>query len=331
MKSLESYETEEDSCMQENDRKLIKLSKISEKAPSLSISYISDEDIDRCWHFFSNIILCQKTASNIFIQYKFDKGNNTYKIGNEFSCYWIGISKIHYKCIESQNNYGPRKISWIISLDIGFSIRKTYILYPITNSDKTLIKLSFELLNQDNTEHIKFDETKDYYYKLQSYLINNNITIMDESKDFRFIQESFIVKNNFETCWKIMINFQILSFVTSGKIGENFICNGDSEKIGSFWKCYLRKYNKNIYFKVKNIKKGKKRNKWTYSIEIVGSELCIIRQEIEITVTKINEDTNQISILVIFNENICKKLFKYKKKELKDVAKKFKKFIENRN
>ena len=50
-------------------------------------------------------------------------------IGNEFSCYWIGISNIHYKCIESKNDYGIRRIGWIIDLDIGFSIRKKNILF----------------------------------------------------------------------------------------------------------------------------------------------------------------------------------------------------------
>ena len=95
--------------------------------------------------FFSDIILCQTTDSKIIIQYKLDKGKNTFKIGNEISCYWTGISKIHYKCVESENSTWIRKITWIFSLDIDFSIRKTYIIYPITNNEKTLIKLSLEV------------------------------------------------------------------------------------------------------------------------------------------------------------------------------------------
>jgi hypothetical protein len=102
-----------------------------EKKYTLVVSYITEENIDRCWLFFSDIVKVQGTSSNIVINYSFDKGNNTYKIGNEFSCYWIGISKIHYKCVESKNNYGIRKISWIINLDIGFSIRKKYIIITI--------------------------------------------------------------------------------------------------------------------------------------------------------------------------------------------------------
>ena len=330
MKSLESYETESDSCLnnyQEIDRKT---NKFIDKNTSLSVSYISDENIERCWLFFSDIILCQATASNIVIQYKLDKGKNTFKIGNEFSCYWIGISKIHYKCVESENSTWIRKITWIISLDIGFSIRKTYTIYPITNNDKTLIKLSLELIQSDNNAPIKFYETRDYYYRLQSTLINKIIKLMDVSKEYRFIHESFIAKKDFETCWKIMTNFEILSIATSRKIGENFICNGDSEKVGTFWKCNLRIWNNNkvIYFRVKKITKGKKRNKWTYCLEVIGAELFIIRQELEISVTKINKDSNQISILVKFNENINKKLYDYKKKELIETVKNIKLYID---
>ena len=57
-----------------------------------------------------------------------------------------------------------------------------------------------------------------------------------------------------------MTNFQILSIATSGKIGENFICNENSEKVGTFQKFNLRIWNNNkgIYFKVKKIIKEKK-------------------------------------------------------------------------
>ena len=47
---LESYETESDSCLnnyQDFDKKNYK----DEKNYSLSVSYISNENIDRCWFF----------------------------------------------------------------------------------------------------------------------------------------------------------------------------------------------------------------------------------------------------------------------------------------
>jgi hypothetical protein len=323
---LESYETESDSCLnnyQDFDKKNYK----DEKNYSLSVSYISNENIDRCWFFFSDIILCQTIASNIVVDYKLDKGKNTFKIGNEFSCYWIGISKIHYKCVESQNNFGVRKISWIICLEIGFAIRKTYTIYPITNSDRTLIKLSLELIHPENNEPIKFDETRDYYYKLQSNLISKIANLMDKSNDFLFIHQSFIAKKDLETCWKNMINFELLSSVTSGEIGENFINNDDPEKVGTFWKCYMKKYNKYIYFRVKKVIKNKKRNRWTYCVETFGVNIFIIKQELEISVTKINKESCQISILVKFCENLDKKLYNYKKEKLNEYVKKIKLYI----
>ena len=326
MKSLESYETESDSCANnclDNDKKFMKL----EKSPSLSLSYISEDNINRCWLFFSNIILSQEISNNIVINYKLDKGNNTFKIGNEFSCYLIGISKIHYKCIESKNIFGIKKISWIIFFDIGFSLRKTYIIYPITSLNKTLIKLKLELITSDSSKPVQFEETSDYFYQLQSSIINNTNNLMDNSNKFLFIQESFIANLNREKCWEIMTNFNKLSEIGSKKIGENFECHGDKEKIGNFWKCHLSIIKKIIFFKIKKVYKNKKRNKWKYCLETIGAELPIIRQELEIDITKINQNSCQISILIKYNENKHKKFFVYKKKVLIEFIKSLQNYL----
>ena len=326
MKSLESTETETDSCINNYIQDIDKKKNKKKKTQSISVSLISQENIDRCWLFFSDLVLCQSGNTNMVIDYKFDKGDNTYKVGNEFSCYWIGISKAHYKCLETYNNYLSKKISWIISLDIGIWVRKTYSIYPITSNNKALIKLKFELLEPEKDESINFEETRDYYYHLQYSIMHKICKIMEESKKFNFIQESFIANTNLENCWKFITDFNKISKITCGKIGENFICRGNPEKCGTFWKCNLRNY-KIIYLRVKNISKSKKRNRWVYCLETIGSDLYILKQEIEINVTKINNNSCQISILVKFNEKFDRNTFNFKKKKLNDIMKKIKVFI----
>lgn len=326
MKTLESYETDSDSCAincQDNDKKLIKLG----NTPSISLSHILDDNINRCWLFFSDVILSQEISKNIVIDYKLDKGNNTFIKGNEFSCYLIGISKIHYKCLESKNNYGIRKISWIIRFDIGFSIRKTYIIYPITNSNKTLIKLKLELITSESHEPVHFEETQDYFYKLQSSIMNKIVNLMDNSSKFLFIQESFIANLNAEKCWEIMTNFSLLSNISKGKIGYNFEYKGDKEKIGTFWKCHFGKYRKALFFQVNKISKNKKRNKRKYCLKTIGAELCTFKHELEISITRIDPNSSQISILIKFNESLDKNIYNYKKKELIEFIKEIKLFL----
>lgn len=325
MNIFESFETESDSCLN-NYQEKYKTQK-EEEDSSLTISNISNENIYRCWFFFTYSKLLEKIAPNILINYKFDKGNNIFKIGNEFSCYMIGVSKIRYKCIESENNYFIRKISWIISLDIGISVKKTYILYPITFDNRTLIKLNLEIIQNDDNEQIEFEETRDYYYNLQYSIINKIIKSMNESNKNNFIHESFISNIDFENCWKIITNFNILSNLISNDIGCNFICNGDKEKIGNFWKCNLQNYNQVVYFRIKNIRKNKKRNKWVYFLETIGTYLKVVSQQIEISVTKINKDSNQISIVIIFNDNINRNFYEYQKLKFNDIMKKIKKFM----
>ena len=325
MKS-ESYETESDSCVNnyENDKKKLK----PEKDPALSVTLISNENINRCWRFISDIMLCKSTISNIAINYKLNKGNNTFNVGNEFSGYWIGISNLHYKCLQSKNNYGIRKISWNIALDIGYSIIKTYTIYPITTSNQSLIKLKFELICPEKNEPINLDETKDYYYKLQYTILQKVVNLMEESSKYLFIQESFIVNSDFKTCWGSMVDLNLLSKISFGKIGEKFEYNGDKEKIGTFGKCYMKKYNKYLFFRVKNISKRKKKNRWIFCLETFGADLYTIRHEVEISVTKINDNKSQIAILIKFRENIDKNVLKYKKMELIELIKKIKLFID---
>ena len=302
---------------QEKDKKPMK----REKNAPISISYITDDNVNRCWLFLNDIILCQSISKNIAIHYKMEKGKKPFIEGNEFSCYFIGISNIRYKCCESKNSYNIRKISWILRLDIGFSLRKTYFIYPITCNNKTLVKLRLELIRPDNNEPMNFEETRDYYCKLQTTILYNIRKLMEESPKFLYIHESFIVKKNFDTCWKSMINLNLLSCFTSGKIGEKFECNGDPEKKGSFYKCNLKDYKQTIFLKIKNIKKNKKRKNWTYNLETIGIEILVIRHEIQISVTEINDDSCQISILVIFNEKINRQLYDYKREELNKIMK----------
>ena len=332
MELFESIETESDSCLyysKDNINKTEKQNRLmkSPKPKYLSISYISEEDCNRCWFFFSDIILCKNPYSDFLADYKMVKGNNTFKIGNEFSCYWLNLTKIHYKCIESKNDDFIKRISWIISIDLGFKIRKQYIIYPITNNNKSLIKEVLELVQPNNGESLSFKDNIDYYNQIHNSIMKYKAKFMNESKKYRFIHESFIAKNDFETTWQKIVNFQMLADVTSGKIGENFVCNGDPEKKGTFWKCHLNNNDKSIYFRVKNVIKSKKRNKWVYHLETIGAGINIIKQEIEISVTKINKNSNLISVLIIFNDKINKNLYDSKKKNLTKTMKKIKLFI----
>ena len=43
---------------------------------------------------------------------------------------------------------------------------------------------------------MNFQETRDYYYKLQTSISNNVRKLMDESNKFLYIHDSFIANNN---------------------------------------------------------------------------------------------------------------------------------------
>ena len=134
------------------------------------------------------------------------------------------------------NNFGYR-----------FSIRKTYFIFPITNENRTLIKLNLELIGTESQDPIDFEETREYYYKLQNTIINNIINLMEESKDYHFINESFIVQKNQVVCWNNILDINNLSKISLEEIGKNYQFNGDPEKVGAFWKFELKKGKKNSF------------------------------------------------------------------------------------
>ena len=321
--NIENYE-ENNKFIKEKDREIKK-----EKNHLLVVSYITDENISRCWYFFSNILKCEGTSSSIVINYKLEKGKNTYNIGNEFSCYWIGVSNIHYKCIESKNNYTNKIISWIIKLDIGFSIKKTYLIYPITTDNRTLIKLNLELIENDGDDLIDFEKSREYYYELQKSIINKIVNIMDESKECHFIHESFIVHKSRAECWSYILDLNNISKITGDEIGMNFLCNSDPERVGDFWRYQLNKENKIIFIRIKEISKPNKRNTWEYHLETFGADLGILRQEFQIHIIKITDDKSLISFLIEYKEKITKSIYDYKKLKFKENTLKIKDYINN--
>ena len=52
------------------------------------------------------------------------------------------MSNIEIKCISSKVTRMKKKIKWKFMCDIGINYYKTMILYRITESDKTLVKIS---------------------------------------------------------------------------------------------------------------------------------------------------------------------------------------------
>ena len=52
-----------------------------------------------------------------------DKGKKKFIESNEFSCYFIGISNIHYKCCESKNSYHIRKIFMFFKIYINIYLK----------------------------------------------------------------------------------------------------------------------------------------------------------------------------------------------------------------
>ena len=122
-----------------------KSSKNKEKDDSylFSTSLIFDENIDKLWLYLRNLSAESKNI-DFLDEFKFIKGDNTWSPGNIFSMYWVGVSKIKIKCISVKVDRMRKKIKWKFKCDIGINYYKTLILFRITQSNKTLVKIIIE-------------------------------------------------------------------------------------------------------------------------------------------------------------------------------------------
>ena len=115
-------------------------------------------------------------------------------------------------------------------------------------------------------------------------------------------------------------------------IGINLEIWGKPKQVGSFWKCYLKNYNKFIYLKIIKVEKNEKRNRWLYALETIGSYLFSYQQhEIEYCFTKINEEKTQLSFVHKYSKKIDKKNLKILSVNKKDILKRVKRYFDINN
>lgn len=302
---------------------------LSENLFFLSTSKIIEEEIERVWHFFSDPFYLTKISScqieNFKSKTKFDSFPS---IGDSFSFDWVGISMISYECVEVENYENHKKISWDICSSINIFYRKTYCLYNVKDS-QTLVKILLTRMPTKFNENVSFESFKEFYTKTyETLLIKMNDLIM-KSKHNKNNYESFIINKNFKEIWNFITDLNKIGKVIP-VVGKDFLFRGDRLEIGSFGKCLIslkENESKSIYFKVKDVVKDERRNKWVYSLETFGTDKNIIRQEIQINVIKIHENKSQISVSQIFNNFIDKEKYVYLKKRMKINLEKLKNYL----
>ena len=278
-----------------------------------STSLIFDENIDILWLYIRD--LSHQVSNTDFLDnFKYIKGDSTWKIGNICSMYWIGVSQIEMKCISIEVDRMKKKIIWKIKIDIGISYYKTLYLYRITNDNKTLVKVVVSRTEKENNL-IDFSQSKEYYLKMHYNILINHSKYLKNIKKEKFSYTSCIINQNYLKVFDI--------------IAKNIEFKGPIPEIGSYIKFYIEKFNNTVYLQVTKYKLPKKSKTCVWRLEAIGSYIVDVAKFIELKVIAINDNQCKFSMLHRFIYTTTKEFIENFRVNKKENIKKIKSLVEN--
>jgi hypothetical protein len=312
------------------ESKIRKSSKNKEKDDSFlfSTSLIFDENIDKLWLYLRNLSAESKNI-DFLDEFKYIKGDNTWIPGNVFSMYWIGVSKIEIKCISTKVDRMRKKIKWKFKCDIGINYYKTLILFRITQSNKTLVKLIIERTEKKNNL-IDSSQSINYYASLQFQILEQQSKYLKKVKKDLISYGSCIVNQNYKKAWNYLNEFKTINSLTPMNI-KDIKFNGSIDKEGSFIK-FLYEYEnikKIVYIKVVKYEMSEIKKIGLIRLETIGTNNINIPKITEFRIIIINENKVQISFYHIFPYNSDPYAFEQFTIKKQEGIKNIKKYLEN--
>ena len=300
----------------------------SNKPNIISYSFITNTTIKKFYTYLRELLsLDNKDSTN----YCFIKGNDIWKIGNKFIYFWSKTYRLYIQIIEIVEEYDKIKISWEIVTDFGLHYIKSYHLYRVTSTEQTLVKINITFKEYISYNLLSLSQKK-YFH---SFI--NRETFIQKSKSIQKLKEnpisyeSCIINANFHEVWDFITDFNNLSKLAP-VMGTNLEIWGNPLQVGSFWKCYLKHYNKSVFLKIIKVEKNEKRKRWLYALDTIGSYLFSFQKhEIEFWFTKIDEKRTQFSYVHKYSKNIEKKYLNILSVNKRDILKRIKKYFDNNN
>jgi hypothetical protein len=298
------------------------------KQNTIIYSYIINTNIETFFIYMKKLLsLNNEDSTNYF----FVKGNDTWKIGNKFIYYWLKTYKLYIQILEIIEEYDKIKISWEIETDFGLHYIKSYYLYRVTASEQTLAKIIITFREYISYNLLSLSQKKYFHSYINKETFIQKSKLIQKLKENSINYESCIINANCHEIWEFITDLKNLSNLAP-IIGINLEVWGKPLQVGSFWKCYLKNYNKIVFLRIIKVEKNEKRNRWLYALETIGSYLFSFQQhEIEYCLTKINEEQTQLSFVHKYSQKIDKKNLKILSVNKKDILKRIKRYFEINN
>ena len=293
-------------------------------------SYHFKQDIERIWLIIRSFDLLSLINNKGHYPCISTKGQDTWKIGNEFKGNLFSIFPFIARVEKSINLPELKKIKWLCYLYKKGYFYIKFELFKVTEDNTTIILWKVNSENSQNMETIKeqckydlFDLFDELFHKLEALLETEPINL--------FQYESGIINGKMDDIWNIVTDFNKLSAIAPN---NNFVPNinigkmkvGETVKTSSFFE---NKFNDlDITLEYKEDRKGW--NKWLFVLLITSKiPKMLPKNTILFQLTKINEDECQLTFVSKFHESIDTKQFKEISKRKKYILLSLKDYFDN--
>ena len=286
-------------------------------------TYHMKQDIERIWLLVKNFDLLSLAGNKNNYPIVYIKGQDSWKIGNEFKGNLAGdypfVARVH----KNINFPEIKKIEWI---------------FNFINNEYFIIKVELFKVTEDNStvivKNIKYDNEK-LFYEIEQIMKISEIKAFQiiekllESEPINLLKyESSVINGKMEDIWDIVTDFNKLTAIAPN---NNFLPNiniknmkiGEKVETSIILNEEIKKYV--IDLKIKDERPGW--NKWIILLEIYKEKK--LNHSLLIQLTKINNNECQFSIISKFHEPLKTENFKEISKREKYLILSVKDFFNN--
>ena len=290
-------------------------------------SYHFKQDIERVWLIVRNFDLLSLLNNKGHYPCISTKGQDTWKVGNEFKGNLFGIAPFIARVEKTINLPEIKKIKWLFNLDKKRYILFKFELFKVTEDSTTILlwKAKSEY-NQDIelfNNQCKCDTLNGLFQKVEKLLESEPINL--------FQYESGVINGKMDDIWNLITDFNKLTAIAPNNncfpninIGKMKI--GETIATSSFLndKCYTF----NITLEYREDRKGW--NKWLFVL-LISSEIPHQhpKHTVLLQLTKINEEECQLTFISKFHEPIDTQKFQNISKRKKYLLLSIKDYFDN--
>lgn len=298
--------------------------KDEKKKLSFDLTYKFTHDIERIWLLMRDSSLVTIINDDKILPISISYSRETWKKGSKYEGVIYDKYSFKAETIESINLPHKKKLVTKYTYEDGTSSILKFNLYRITENNtcvmySQIIFSSFEVMDK-----IFIND-----YKENSIAVLNKIEKILADTSFNLFQfESCIITAKLEDIWSIITNWSKLKMIAPLMRYE---CPDDPiiSKINDEKTICVNNGSAHVKVKVIIFEHNPKRNKWIYAFSVIDGEPKVPKQDVIVTLLRINFEECQISILHDFKEKVTQRIVENLSKDKKYVLNSLKDYVEN--